>query len=246
MAFEEIDAMASESEETPEVAEPADETTESSEEIQETAEPDSEGADGRTEADAAFADMRRRMEAAERKLAEREAEDAKRAALQAAEDEAVAEMSGYDDIEYLIAESSGKSIEEVRAEVAFRKEYEELKYDNEVLQKELSEVRADKTIAEDLAAIQKFDPSVKSLADLPESFEAYRLDAGLTAQQAYFAAKAEKEATEIKPAKPIGQVNQAPVEKDRYTEEEVYAMTSEEREAKWEKIMESLPYWKKK
>lgn len=245
MAFEEIDAMASESEETPEVAEPADETTESSEEIQETAEPDSEEADGRTEADAAFADMRRRMEAAERKLAEREAEDAKRAALQAAEDEAVAEMSGYDDIEYLIAESSGKSIEEVRAEVAFRKEYEELKYDNEVLQKELSEVRADKTIAEDLAAIQKFDPSVKSLADLPESFEAYRLDAGLTAQQAYFAAKAEKEATEIKPAKPIGQVNQAPVEKDYYTESEVNAMTSEEKEANWEKIMASLPRWKK-
>lgn len=246
MAFEEIDAMASESEETPEVAEPADETTESSEEIQETAEPDSEEADGRTEADAAFADMRRRMEAAERKLAEREAEDAKRAALQAAEDEAVAEMSGYEDIEYLIAESSGKSIEEVREDIASRREREELKYDNEMLRKELSEVKADKTIAEDLAAIQKFDPSVKSLADLPESFEAYRLDAGLTAQQAYFAAKAEKEATEIKPAKPIGQVNQAPVEKDRYTEEEVYAMTSEEREAKWEKIMESLPYWKKK
>ena len=245
MAFEEIAAMEAESEETPEVAEPADEPTESSEEIQETAEPDSEEADGKTEADAAFADMRRRMEAAERKLAEREAEDAKRAALQAAEDEAVAEMSGYDDIEYLIAESSGKSIEEVRAEVAFRKEYEELKYDNEVLQKELSEVRADKTIAEDLAAIQKFDPSVKSLADLPESFEAYRLDAGLTAQQAYFAAKAEKEATEIKPAKPIGQVNQAPVEKDYYTESEVNAMTSEEKEANWEKIMASLPKWKK-
>lgn len=245
MAFEEIDAMASESEETPEVAEPADETTESSEEIQETAEPDSEEADGRTEADAAFADMRRRMEAAERKLAEREAEDAKRAALQAAEDEAVAEMSGYEDIEYLIAESSGKSIEEVREDIASRREREELKYDNEMLRKELSEVKADKTIAEDLAAIQKFDPSVKSLADLPESFEAYRLDAGLTAQQAYFAAKAEKEATEIKPAKPIGQVNQAPVEKDFYTESEVNAMTSEEKEANWEKIMASLPRWKK-
>lgn len=245
MAFEEIPAMEAESEETPEVAEPAEETTESSEEIQEPAEPDSEEADGKTEADAAFADMRRRMEAAERKLAEREAEDAKRAALQAAEEEAVAEMSGYDDIEYLIAESSGKSIEEVRAEVAFRKEYEELKYDKEVLQKELAEVKADKTIAEDLATIQKFDPSVKSLADLPESFEAYRLDAGLTAQQAYFAAKAEKEATEIKPAKPIGQVNQAPVEKDYFTESEVNAMTSEEKQANWEKIMASLPRWKK-
>lgn len=243
MAFEEIDAMASESEETPEVAEPADEPTESSEEIQETAEPDSE--DGKTDADAAFADMRRRMEAAERKLAEREAEDAKREALQAAQDEAVAEMSGYEDIEYLIAESSGRSIEEVREDLEFRKEHEELKYDNEMLRKELSEVKADKTIAEDLAAIQKFDPSVKSLADLPESFEAYRLDAGLTAQQAYFAAKAEKEATEIKPAKPIGQVNQAPVEKDYYTEGEVNAMTSEEKEANWEKIMASLPRWKK-
>ena len=100
-------------------------------------------------------------------------------------------------------------------------------------------------MAEDLAEIQKFDPSVKSLTDLGDSWEAYRLGAGLTAQQAYFAAKAEQEATQIKPAKPIGQVNPAPVESDYCSEAEVAAMTSEEKTANWEKIMNSIPKWKK-
>ena len=246
MAFEEINAEALGSEETPEVAEPAeDEATETGVEEQEAAEPDSEQADGKTSADAAFAEMRRAKEAAEKELADLKAEQERQAALKAAEDEAIAEMSGYDDVAYLIAEASGKSIEEVNAEIEAEKERAELAHDNETLRQQLAEVQADKTIAEDIAVIQKFDPNIKTLADLPESFEAYRLDAGLTAQQAYFAAMAEKEATSIKPAKPIGQVNQAPVEKDYYTEAEVNAMTSEEKSANWEKIMASLPKWKK-
>lgn len=246
MAFEEIDAF-DESEEMQEVAEPAeDEAEESSAEDQEAAEPDSEEAeDGRTEADAAFAEMRRAKEAAERELADLKAEQERQAALKAAEDEAIAEMSGYDDIAYLLAEASGKSIEEVNADIEAEKTRVLLQHDNERLRQELAEVQADKTIAEDLAEIQRFDPNVKSLADLPESFIAYRLNAQLSAQQAYFAAMAEKDATEIKPAKPIGQVNQAPVEKDYYTEAEVNAMTSEEKSANWEKIMASLPRWKK-
>lgn len=246
MAFEEIAAMEAESEETQEVAEPAeDEATETSAEDQEAADPDSEEAEGKTSADAAFAEMRRAKEAAEQELADIKAEQARQAALKAAEDEAIAEMSGYEDVEYLLAEASGKSIEEVRAEIEAERERAELHHENEMLSQQLAEVRADKMMAEDLVEIQKFDPSIKSLADLPESFEAYRLNAGLTAQQAYFAAMAEKEATSIKPAKPIGQVNQAPVEKDFYSEAEVNAMTSEEKSANWEKIMASLPRWKK-
>lgn len=245
MAFEEMDIAtdeAVESVETEEVAEPLEEATESSEENQDTADPDSD--EGKTSADAAFAEYRRRAEAAERKLADFEAEQAKQAALKAAEDEAIAELSGYDDIDYLIAEASGKSIEEVRADIANRAELEELKYNYQAATQEIAELKADMTLAGDLAEIQKFDPSVKSLADLGESWEAYRLEAGLTAQQAYFAAKAEKEATSIKPAKPIGQVNQAPVESEYYTEAEVNAMTSEEKSKNWEKIMASLPRWK--
>lgn len=247
MAFEEIAAMEAESEETQEVAEPAEyEATETSAEDQEAADPDSEEeAEGKTSADAAFAEMRRAKEAAEQELADIKAEQARQAALKAAEDEAIAEMSGYDDVEYLLAEASGKSIEEVRAEIEAEREKAELHHENEMLSQQLAEVWADKMMAEDLVEIQRFDPSIKSLADLPESFGAYRLNAGLTAQQAYFAAMAEKEATSIKPAKPIGQVNQAPVEKDYYSEAEVNAMTSEEKSANWEKIMASLPRWKK-
>ena len=242
MAFEEIGPMP-ESEETQEVAEPAE--AESSEEIQEPAEPDSEEVEGKTSADAAFAQMRREKEAAEQRIAELEAEREREAALRAAEDNAIAEMSGYDDVAYLIAEASGKSIEEVNAEIEAEREKAELQQENQSLHEQLAEVRADKLMAEDLAEIQKFDPSVKSLSDLGDSWEAYRLNAGLTAQQAYFAAKAEKEATQIKPAKPIGKVNQSPVESEFFSEAEVYAMTSEEKTANAEKIMKSLPHWKK-
>ena len=241
MAFEEIGPMP-ESEETQEVAEPAE--AESSEEIQEPAEPDSEEVEGKTSADAAFAQMRREKEAAEKELAELRAQQEREAALRAAEDNAIAEISGYDDVAYLIAEASGKSIEEVNAEIEAEREKVELQQENQALHEQLAEVRADKLMAEDLAEIQKFDPSVKSLADLGESWEAYRLGAGLTAQQAYFAAKAEKEATQIKPAKPIGKVNQAPVESEFFTEAEVNAMTSEEKTQNAEKIMKSLPHWK--
>ena len=247
MAFEEIGAMeAPESAEMQEVAEPAEEPAESSEEIQEPAEPDSEEAEGKTSADAAFAQLRREKEAAEQRVAELEAAKAREEAIRAAEDNAIAEMSGYDDIAYLIAESSGKSIEEVNADIEAVRERAELQQENQSLHEQLAEVKADKLMAEDLAEIQKFDPSVKSLADLGDSWEAYRLGAGLTARQAYFAAQQEREATEIKPAKPIGQVNPAPVESDYYSEAEVAAMTSEEKTANWEKIMSSIPHWKKK
>lgn len=221
-------------------------------EEQETAEPVSEqeteeevSDDGKTSADAAFAEMRRAKEAAEKELEDLRAEQAKQAALQAAEDEAIAEMSGYDDVAYLIAEASGKSIEEVNAEIEAERERAELRQENETLRERLSEVTADKLMADDLAEIQRFDPNVKDLSDLGESYEKFRLDAGLSAQQAYFALKAEKEATQIKPAKPIGQVNPAPVEKDYFTESEVNAMTSAEKSENWEKIMASLPRWKK-
>ena len=247
MAFEEIGAMeAPESEEMQEVAEPANEPEESSEEIQDPAEPDSEQVEGKTSADAAFAQLRREKEAAEKELADLRAEQEREAALRAAEDNAIAEMTGYDDIAYLLAESSGKSIEEINADIELQKELAELRHDKEMLQGQLAEVSADKLMAEDLAEIQKFDPSVKTLADLGESWEAYRLGAGLTAQQAYFAAKAEKEATQIKPAKPIGKVNPTPVESEFFTEAQVAAMTSAEKTANAEKIMASLPHWKKK
>jgi len=242
MAFEEIGPMP-ESEEMQEVAEPAE--AESSEEIQEPAEPDSEEVEGKTSADAAFAQMRREKEAAEQELAELRAEREREAALRAAEDSAIAEMSGYDDIAYLLAEASGKSIEEVNADIEAEREKAELRQENQSLHEQLAEVRADKLMAEDLAEIQKFDPTVKTLADLGESWEAYRLNAGLTARQAYFAAKAEKEETQIKPAKPIGKVNPSPVESEIFTEAQVAAMTSEEKTANAEKIMKSLPHWKK-
>ena len=243
MSFEEIGVEEAEVAEQPDVEETGAEEQEPAEPVSGEEESPEEG---KTPQDAAFAELRRQKEAAEKALEDFKAQQAREAALRAAEDSAIAEMSGYDDVAYLLAEASGKSIEEIQAEIAAEKEKAELQHDNEMLRDQLADVQAEKMMADDLAEIQKFDPTVKSLADLGDSWEAFRLGAGLTAQQAYFAAKAEKEATQIKPAKPIGQVNPAPIESEYYTEAEVEAMTSEEKEEHWEKIMASLPRWKKK
>lgn len=245
MSFEEIGAEVAEVAEQPDVEETGAEEQEAAEPVSNEEEQVSEPEETKTSQDAAFAELRRQKEAAEKELADFKAEQARQAALKAAEDNAIAEISGYDDVAYMLAEASGKSIEEINAEIEAERERAELQHDNELLRGQLADVQAEKLMAEDLAEIQKFDPEVKSLADLGDSWEAYRLGAGLTAQQAYFAAKAEKESTQIKPAKPIGLVNPAPVESEYFTEAEVEAMSSEEKKANWEKIMSSLPRWKK-
>lgn len=264
MAFDEINASEfeeAESENTEEVAELPEESEDSGEKEPEAAEPESEEEveEQDSETNAAFAELRRRAEAAEREAAELKKQMEDEAAEREAMDDAIAEITGEDEdaIYKAIADAEGISIEEVKEQIESEverqnliRENESLKEQLEAIQKEAAEAEADKTIADDLAEIRKIDPAVKSIEDLPEGFEDYRLaqlpgGKQMTATQAYFAAKQMEEGTKITPPPEIGKVDEAPPSKDYYTEAEVYSMTSEERSANWEKIMASMPKWKK-
>ena len=263
MAFDEINASEfeeAESANTEEVAELPEEPEDSGEKEPEAAEPESEEVEEQdSETNAAFAELRRRAEAAEREAAELKKQMEDEAAEREAMDDAIAEITGEDEdaIYKAIADAEGISIDEVKEQIESEverqnliRENESLKEQLEAIQKEAAEAEADKTIADDLAEIRKIDPSIRTVEDLPNGFEDYRLaqlpdGKQMTATQAYFAAKQMEEGTKITPPPEIGKVDEAPPSKDYYTEAEVYSMTSEERSANWEKIMASMPKWKK-
>ena len=98
---------------------------------------------------------------------------------------------------------------------------------------------------EDLAEIQKLDPSITSCEQLGESYVSY-IKAGLSATDAYFAVKSKEAATTPSAPKEIGKVNSEPPEKDFFTKEEVDAMTSEQRYKNADKILASFSKWKRK
>ena len=263
MAFDEINASEfeeAESANTEEVAELPEEPEDSGEKEPEAAEPESEEVEEQdSETNAAFAELRRRAEAAEREAAELKKQMEDEAAEREAMDDAIAEITGEDEdaIYKAIADAEGISIDEVKEQIEAEverqnliRENEELKKQIEAIQQEAAEAEADKAIADDLAEIRKVDPAIKSIDDLPEGFEEYRLaelpgGKQMTATQAYFAAKQMAEGTKITPPPEIGKVDEAPVQKDYFTEAEVYAMTSEEKTANADKIFESFKYWKK-
>lgn len=259
MGFEEIttEDFIEESENTEEVAEPLEEPTEVEGEKESEAAEQTPKQDDAT--NSAFAELRRAKESAERELAELKAKAEEEARSREARERAIADLTGDDSDAVIkaLAEVNGMSVEEVEAQIqaeeeAYQKDLliENLQRQIEEQQKVLSEAEAERMIVSDLAEIQKIDPSIKSLADIPEGYEAYRFatlpdGSQLTATQAYAALKAEKEATQIKPPKEIGKLKPTEVEKDYFTEEEVYSMTSEEREANYEKIFASMKHWKK-
>jgi hypothetical protein len=256
MAFEDINVeefepALDEGAEEQEAAEPV-EPEEQGAEDQEFAEPESEepSEDGKSAADAAWANMRRRAEEAERLAAEREAELESLRAKQDAREAALANMD-VDDID-AIAEQTGMTRDEVlaaieREEAAAEAEIRDREKDLQIqeLQSRIDEAEAEKAMAEDLAKLQKIDPKLTSLEELGDDFAAY-ISAGLTAEQAFYAIRRKELSTKATPAKPPGRITEStPPEKDYYTEDEVANMTSEEKSANWEKIMASLPRWKK-
>jgi ribosomal protein L29 len=237
-----MDENINESVETQEVAEPENEALES-EETQEVAEPveaddsneeeaEEEEESSRTEADAAFAEMRR--EIARLKKENGMMSDA---------------LGNYFDGENaeelsINANAYARQVdpEEYRKEWEASQEVEQLKSDNESLEEELFSLRADKMMREDLAEIQKIDPTVESLDDLGDSFLAMRLDGGLSATDAFYACKAKELHEAVLAPDPIGKLADTKVERDYYTSEELDALSQEELmdDAVYEKAMRSL------
>ena len=209
-------------------------------ETQEVAEPvetsEATTTSGKTEADAAFAAQRRKLQEAERRIAEMEAREQAR---QQAMRKLTGSDSGYIDA---IAENIGADPDDVLA--TFNAEEEIVKQNNYIkqLEQEVAEIHAEKQFQADLIEIQKIDPSVQRLFDLGDTFLALR-EKGVDATSAYWAAKAEKDAKQMKAPKAPGKANAEQPEKSYYTEAEVDAMTPEQQRANADKILKSMKHW---
>lgn len=229
--------------ETQEVAEPVEVE---SEEMQEVAEPAVEETieKGKTEEDSAFAEQRRARQAAEQRAIEAERKLAQFEAEQKATADALRRISGEENAEIkALAESMGLDPEDVMATLTSEKEVALKDMEIKRLEEEINTIKAEKMMQEDLSKIQAIDSSVKSLEELGDSYVNY-IQAGLSAEDAYYAVKAKEINEKVVPAKAPGKVDAKPVEKDFFTEAEVDAMTPAEQERNYEKIKASIKHWK--
>lgn len=221
--------------ETPEVAEPV--TDGESAETQEVAEPVE--TQGKTDADSAFAQMRRNM----REAQERAEEAERRLAEMDAREEAIRNLSGRDNaVESALAESLGLDYDEVVSQLDASTESARKDMEIEELRATIDNLEVDRRMESDLRTIQAIDPNVKSLEELGDVY-ASLIEAGATAEAAYYAAKAKDINTRATPPKPMGKIDGTPPSKDYYTEAEVDAMSPAEQSAKWEIIKKSMTKW---
>lgn len=104
----------------------------------------------------------------------------------------------------------------------------------------------------DLEVIKKLNPNINSIEDLGPNFLNIRMAKGvdgnmLTAEQAYFAAKAlDGEIERNKPTAPddIGKIGiTGTAQKTFYTKEEVENMSEQEQRENSDKIIESMKSW---
>ena len=248
MDFENTATDVVETETDQEVVEP-DESPEEGSNYEEVAEPQSEEevTEQSHEDNAKFQEFRHRMEEAERRANELEA-------AQKVRDEVYQEyMDDEDeDLDSIIAESLGISSEEVKARIEERAEYERMKAENEqfraekeaALQRE-QEARENEALTNQLAEVNKIDPSIKNVLDFEEKFaglshtpEDY-LTKGLTLSETYWALTAEMDAHKRTPPPEVGGVKNEQTEKPFYTKDDVLAMTPEERTKNWKAIREA-------
>lgn len=220
-----------------EVAVPAEEETGA--EDQEFAEPESEEHQ-KTEADASFAEMRRQMEEAQQEAEDARAELAELQAQTEARQSAYARLTGRgEDADVAaLAEVTGMSEDEIRAEMEAARESAQKDIKIRQLEEQISSVKAEQLMQADLNELRKIDPSLKSLEDLGDSYISY-MEAGLSPEDAYWAIKAKERATQKTPPKPPGTVATGTAEKDRYTEAEIEAMSPEQRKKNWKAIINS-------
>ena len=221
-----------------EVAEPTEET---GVEEQEAAVPASEqSGTGKTDEDAAWARMRREKEDAQSELESVKAELAELQAQNEARESAFSRLTGRDEDAEIaaLAEVTGMSEDEIRAEMEAAAESAQKDLKISQLEELVDNIEAERMIQADLEKIRKIDPSVASLEDLGESYAEY-IVAGLSPEKAYWAVKAESGANYREPPKPAGTVATGGAEKDYYTDAEIDAMSSEQLTKNWKKVMAS-------
>lgn len=255
MEFEEtaIEEEMVEAETDQEVAEP-DEDSEEGSNYQEVANPESEEEvteEQSHEDNAKFQEFRHRMEEAERERDEIQRELDELRAMQTVKEQVVAEYANdeYDDYDEIVAEALGISSEELEARIEERARIERLEAENaqfraekeEALRRE-QEARENEALTNQLAAVNKIDPTITNVMDFEEKFAGLSqtpsdyLEKGLTLEQAYWALKAELDAHKRTPPPEAGGIKSEPTEKPFYTKDDVLAMTPEERAKHWKEI----------
>lgn len=227
---------------TPEMGEGAEEleVADQAEGVPSGAEEQEVAAPVKTEQDAAFADMRRQIEALQR---ERD-EQSKRA--QEFEDALGLFFDGDDKAGQANAYYNERPYEEYRQEQDTIAELEELRANNESLQKQLTEQQANAQMSADLAEIQKIAPEVKSIGELGKAYLAFRFNSmgGNDAVTAFKMSQAYTQANTPKKPPVVGSVStQAKPQSDYYTREEVEAMSQKEVSANYDAIRQSMTKW---
>lgn len=233
-----------------EVAEP-DESPEEGSNYEEVANPQSEEevTEQSHEDNARFQEYRHRLEDAERERDEIRKELDELKAAQTVRDEVYSEYLDDEDVDSVVADALGISTEELNARIEERAEIERLKAENEqfkaereqALQRE-QEARENEELTNQLAAVNKIDPSIKNVLDFENKFAGLSqtpsdyLEKGLTLEQAYWALKAEQDAHKRTPPPEVGGVKTEQTEKPFYSKDDVMAMTPEERTKHWKEI----------
>lgn len=215
--------------EGPEVAEPEKETEgETGGDVAPT---------GKTKADAAFAQMRRELAEKEKEL--RRLTGAAR--LLGFDGETPTQVADAAEAHY-----TGQSIEEIRQR---RENAERQEAQTRAIVEELQRYRTEEVqrrMAQDLKAIQKVNPQIKSLDELGGEY--FKLiQAGVSGEAAYRAIQAMEESGKAAPPPKIGKVNaRTKGEKAYYTPEEVDRLTAEEldKPGVLERVMKSMTKWK--
>ena len=232
-----------ESAETQEVAEPELDVEESAE-TQEVAEPDNaestteatEESHGKTAQDAAFAEQRRRIQELEEQLHTSNYEhDLMMAALSRYFDGDTAEELSINANAY----AEERDPDEYREAFEHDKEFDRVQAENEDLRNRLIDAEVDRLMREGLREIQEIDPNVKSLDELGDKFGGF-IRAGLPTKEAYYATKAMELKEKIFAPDAIGKVSDTKAERDYYTSAELDALTDEEMDENWDKVMRSL------
>ena len=225
--FDEVDAGGGAGVEESEAAEPTV-TDEQGAEEPEVAEPGT----GKTDADARFAQMRRDLEQAQAK--NKDLEEALGLFFEGDTDQKIVSAQ---------AMAQNKTEEEIRAEIEAEKEREDLEEELAQTKNELLDYQTKAQMDKDLAAIQAIDPTVKDLDSLGKDFLDLISTGKLTGVQAYYAAKAKKDAEKATPPAEVGKVNQSEEPKDYFSKEEVEAMTPAEVKKHYDTIRKSMSKW---
>lgn len=231
-----------------EVVEPANETETGSNE-QEVAAPVSEQETPKqdSETNAAFQKMRHENKEMQSELEATRAELEELRARQEARESTFSRLAGRDeDAEILaLAELTGMSEDEIRAEMEAAAESAQKDLRIQQLEEQINSSEAERLMQADLKRIQAIDPSVNSLEELGEEYYRYMssFDADgnpvMTPEDAYWAVKAKERANRAIPPKEVGKVATGTAEKRGFTEAEIDRMSPEQLRANWKEIYNS-------